>query len=74
MLRKVEAEHGVVCRRDNSMFGYFGWPSITRLADGTLVVVASGNRIWHVCPFGKSVMTISRDNGRTWSPLMIVGD
>ena len=32
----VNGENGVVCRVPNCDFGYFGWPSIARLEDGTL--------------------------------------
>ena len=74
MFKIVEAEHGTVQRMPDRMFGYFSWPSVTKMDDGTLIAVASGYRIAHICPFGKSVMTTSRDNGKTWSPLIIVGD
>ena len=57
----------VVCENPDSPFGYFGWPSVTRLPDGTLAAVASGFRLEHVCPFGKAVMALSRDEGKTWS-------
>jgi hypothetical protein len=46
---------------------YHGWPSMIRRANGELVVVFSGGRESHVCPFGRLEMMISRDDGRTWS-------
>ncbi len=60
-------QHGIVCSRQGDKFGYFGWPSIARQADGTLAVVASGPRYAHVCPWGKTTLITSKDNGETWS-------
>ena len=44
---------------------YFGWPSVTRLPDGKIAAVCSGFRLEHICPFGKAVMALSEDNGKT---------
>ena len=49
-------EHGIVSRLQNTVFRYQGWPTVTRDADGTLFAVASGFRVAHICPFGKTVM------------------
>ena len=57
----------IVCNNPDSVFGYFGWPSVARLPDGTLAVAASGFRLRHVCPFGKGVICYSRDEGRPWA-------
>lgn len=57
----------VICSNPNGIHTYFGWPSVCRLGDGTLMAVASGFRIAHVCPFGKLVAIKSRDEGKTWS-------
>ncbi len=57
----------MVCRLSGERFGYFGWPTVARMDDGTLLVASSGLRSEHVCPFGKTVLNVSRDNGRTWS-------
>lgn len=46
---------------------YHGWPTLTRLKDGTLVVVVSGGRQGHVCPFGRVELMTSRDDGKTWT-------
>jgi sialidase-1 len=70
----LHAEHGVVCRMSQSPRGYFGWPSVARMPDGALVVVASGLREWHICPWGKTVLLISRDDGRTWSDPRVIRD
>jgi hypothetical protein len=72
MGKKVKAEHGIVCRLAGDPFGYFGWPSIARMEDGTLVVASSGLRTAHVCPFGKTVLNLSEDEGRTWSPPRVI--
>jgi sialidase-1 len=40
---------------------------VARMEDGTLVVASSGLRAEHVCPFGKTVLNVSTDEGRTWS-------
>jgi len=72
MGKKVRAQHGIVCRLEGERFGYFGWPSIARMGDGTLVVASSGLRTAHVCPFGKTVLNFSEDDGRTWSPPTVI--
>jgi hypothetical protein len=46
---------------------YHGWPTLTRLRSGDLVVVWSGGREAHVCPFGRVEMMRSRDDGHTWT-------
>jgi hypothetical protein len=46
---------------------YHGWPTLTRLRNGELMVVWSGGREAHVCPFGRVEMMRSRDDGQTWS-------
>lgn len=47
---------------------YFGWPTVARLQNGKLAVVASGFRLFHVCPFGKAVISYSEDEGQTYTP------
>lgn len=74
MEKRVAAEHGVVCRIRGESFGYFGWPSIARTEDGTLLVASSGLRSEHVCPWGKTVLNTSRDDGMTWSWPRIIND
>ena len=67
-------EHGIVCRLAGDPMGYFGWPSIARTDDGTLIVASSGLRAHHICPWGKTVLHVSRDQGRTWSDAAVVND
>lgn len=71
---KPKAEHGIVNRVCGSIFGYQGWGSVARDENGTLYVVASGFRVSHICPFGKTVMYISKNDGKTWSPPIVIND
>ncbi len=73
-MKKVKASHGIVCRLPDDPFGYFGWPSVTRMADGTLVAASSGLRAAHVCPWGKTVLHFSHDDGLTWSDSVVIND
>lgn len=59
----------------NSQFGrYIAWPCIAKTQDGDLLVVFSGDRDGHVCPFGTVHMIRSSDGGETWSRETIVND
>ena len=71
---KLPAEHGVVADYADEFFGYFGWPTVTRMEDGTLIVSSSGLRNYHVCPFGRTVICTSTDDGRTWTSPRVVND
>ncbi|NLB16607.1 MAG: exo-alpha-sialidase, partial [Clostridiales bacterium] len=68
MLINANGTHGIVNRVRNALFTYQGWPSVARDENGTLYAVASSFRVEHVCPFGKTAMYISRDEGKTWTP------
>lgn len=46
---------------------YSGWPTIAKRSNGDLVLVWSGGREGHVCPFGRVDWMVSHDNGETWS-------
>ncbi|MDD2243867.1 MAG: sialidase family protein [Dysgonamonadaceae bacterium] len=46
---------------------YLGWPTIGKTNNGELLIVYSGDRDSHVCPWGKTHMIRSKDNGETWS-------
>ena len=60
----MEKRSFVICRQPGR---YIGWPTIARTAQGELLVVFSGDREAHVCPFGKTQLVRSRDGGKTWS-------
>ncbi|HUG66309.1 MAG TPA: sialidase family protein [Pirellulaceae bacterium] len=53
---------------------YHGWPTLARRANGELLVVCSGGRETHVCPFGRVELMRSKDEGRTWSWPEVVMD
>lgn len=67
-------KHGIIYRNLETPFQYHGWPSVCKLDDGALAGVWSGFRVAHVCPYGKTTMSVSRDEGETWCPPMIVND
>ncbi len=70
---EIMGEARIVMSNPNGKAKYFGWPSITRLQNGRLAVVASGFRYAHVCPFGKLVISYSEDNGETYtSPAILI--
>jgi hypothetical protein len=56
-------ENGIAISRPDQMYG---WPGITRAANGDILIAAS-ERKFHVCPFGREVVVRSADNGRSWS-------
>ena len=72
--KRVKGEHGIVCSLPHERLGYFAWPTIARTDSGKLVVAASGLRYEHVCPYGKTVLFTSEDEGATWSRPRIVND
>jgi len=74
MNKKMDAEHGVICRCPNEKLGYFGWPTVARLDDGTVLVASSGLRSEHICPWGKTVLNASTDDGCTWSAPRVIND
>jgi len=61
----------LVCREPGR---YLGWPSIAQRTTGELVVVFSGRRDQHICPFGVTELVRSQDGGRTWSEPELVND
>jgi len=69
-----QTEHGIVNRAENTLFSYQGWPTVARDENGILYVAASGFRLGHVCPFGKTVMYVSKTNGKTWTPPIVIND
>jgi len=69
-----EAAHGIIHHVKNSLYGYQGWPTVAKDENGVLYAVCSGFRVQHICPFGKTVMYISKNNGRTWTPPIVIND
>ena len=46
---------------------YHGWPTLARRRNGQLLLVCSGGREMHVCPFGQVELMRSDDDGKTWT-------
>lgn len=66
-------ETKIICKNRDSVHNYFGWPTVCKLQDGRLAMVASGFRVAHICPFGTAVICFSEDEGETWSkPVPII--
>lgn len=62
-----------VMSNPHSHHGYFAWPTLAKLQDGRLAIGASGFRVEHVCPFGKSVISYSSDEGETYTlPALVI--
>ena len=62
-LAKVHGIH-VASLRPNQ---YHGWPTLARRRNGQLLLVCSGGRESHVCPFGQVELMRSDDDGKTWT-------
>ncbi|MBO5257914.1 MAG: exo-alpha-sialidase [Clostridia bacterium] len=71
---RKQNEHGIIWHNPNSFFRYNGWPSVCKDDEGTLYAVCSGFRVSHICPFGKTVLFKSWDEGKTWSIPMVIND
>ncbi|MED6313666.1 MAG: sialidase family protein [Verrucomicrobiota bacterium] len=46
---------------------YHGWPTLARRRNGQLLLICTGGREGHVCPFGQVELMRSDDDGVTWS-------
>ena len=53
---------------------FHGWPTVARRRNGELLLVCSGGREAHVCPFGRVELMRSRDGGRSWTWPQVVMD
>ena len=70
----VKQSHVICSNPTNPYHAYFAWPTVARLQDGRLAMVASGFRRRHICPFGKVVICFSDDEGQTWTRPTVVMD
>ena len=61
----------VICKQPGR---YIAWPTIAATPKGELLVVFSGDRDKHVCPFGKTFLVRSPDRGVTWSPPELINN
>ena len=64
---RLNKEAQIIMSNPDSYHNYFAWPTATRLQNGKIAVVASGFRLSHVCPFGKTVISYSEDDGNTYT-------
>ena len=53
---------------------YHGWPTLATRVSGQLLLVCSGGRESHVCPFGRVELMRSDDSGFSWSFPRVVMD
>lgn len=65
---------GTIFEGHDNGFGYCGWPTLSVDKKGVLYAAYSGNRMRHICPFGKIVMHKSFDGGETWTDREILAD
>ncbi len=71
MLKQVNGESTTIIKEQGY---YHGWPTIARADDGELIVVFSGRRSEHVCPYGQTILVRSHDDGVTWSRPEVVNN
>jgi len=69
-----KTKSGTIFRPEYDLYGYQGWPTVCKDEKGVLYTVWSGFRVQHICPFGKTAMSVSHDQGKTWSCPIIVND
>lgn len=58
--------HVVIGKRVMEPNRYLGWPTLAKTREGTLMVAFSGDRDAHVCPWGKTQVIQSNDEGKNW--------
>jgi hypothetical protein len=51
---------------------YLAWPTVAACASGEVLVIFSGDREEHVCPYGKTLLIRSGDGGETWTEPAII--
>ncbi|MBR5120661.1 MAG: InlB B-repeat-containing protein [Clostridia bacterium] len=64
----------VVCYKGGQEYGYFAWPTVTKLDGTRLIAVSSGMRKAHIDTESKVVCWYSEDDGKTWSEPQVVCD
>ncbi len=64
---KLIGKPKTIMSNPDSHHGYFAWPTVALLQDGKIAVGASGFRLEHICPFGKTVISYSFDGGETYT-------
>jgi len=59
--------HPIIKKRVIESDRYMGWPTLAKTPGGELIVAFSGDRDAHVCPWGKTQIIRSSDQGKNWS-------
>lgn len=67
LIKLINTPKVILSNPYNKEHEYFGWPSIARLQNEKIAVVASGFRQAHICPFGKAVISYSENDGETYT-------
>lgn len=67
-------KHFIIGRAENGFYRYQGWPTVCIDEQGVLYTVCSGNRLGHLCVFGKNFLYKSSDGGKSWTPPMVIND
>ena len=57
----------IILSNPYSLHKYFAWPTVCRLQNGKIAVTSSGYRLNHICPFGKTVISFSEDEGNSYT-------
>ncbi len=65
-------KHGFVSPAQPEGQRYNAWPTVISLSDGTLLAAWSGERLKHICPFGKVLAARSTDGGYTWGEPYVI--
>ena len=69
-----DAHQSVICYKGEEQYGYFAWPTVTKLDGKRLMAVSSGMRNAHIDIEGKVVCWFSEDEGKTWSEPYLLAD
>ncbi len=70
----LHTEHFSIFSRREDKFGFNGFPSITKLDDGRLLMSCRGLALHHMCPFGKSVLMYGTPDGKKWGLPQVLRD
>lgn len=62
----------VIMSNPQGLHNYFAWPTVAKLQNGKIAVAASGFRMRHVCPFGKTVVAFSDDGESYTAPVPVI--
>jgi len=65
-------QHGFLSPKGKKFAAYHAWPTVISLSDGALLAAWSGERLKHICPFGKVLAARSADGGYTWGEPYII--